>query len=49
MEQANFPFVTKFVRSFSDEYCVYFLTEYIIGLELFDVIREIGLVNKSQS
>lgn len=32
----------EFFRSFKDEYNVYFLTEYIKGVELFDVIRNLG-------
>ena len=30
------------MRSFKDENFIYFLVEYVKGLELFDVIREIG-------
>ena len=32
----------KFIRSFKDNNNIYFLNEYVKGLELFDVIREIG-------
>lgn len=32
----------KFIRTFRDNNNVYFLVEYVRGLELFDVIREIG-------
>ena len=32
----------KFKRSFKDNNNIYFLNEYVKGLELFDVIREIG-------
>lgn len=32
----------QFVRSFRDNNFIYFLEEYIKGMELFDVIREIG-------
>jgi cGMP-dependent protein kinase len=38
----NFPFIVEFVTSFEDENNLYFLLEYIKGLELFDVIRKIG-------
>ena len=32
----------QFIRTFKDSYNVYFLVEYVKGMELFDVIREIG-------
>jgi cGMP-dependent protein kinase len=39
----------KFYRSFKDTNNVYFLVEYLKGMELFDVIREIGLLNTYDS
>lgn len=39
----------KFCRSFRDTCNVYFLVEYVKGMELFDVIREIGLLNSYDS
>ena len=45
----DFPFTLKFVCSFKDEDLIYFVTEFIRGMELFDVIREIGLLNKYDS
>ena len=39
----------QFIRSFKDENFVFFLVEYIKGMELFDVIREIGLLNTYDS
>lgn len=45
----DFPFTLKFVCSFKDEELIYFVTEFIRGMELFDVIREIGLLNKYDS
>lgn len=32
----------NFYRSFKDHNYIYFLVEYVKGMELFDVIREIG-------
>lgn len=32
----------QFLRTYKDDYQVYFLLEYIKGMELFDVIRDIG-------
>ncbi|KAL4507522.1 hypothetical protein ABPG73_012210 [Tetrahymena malaccensis] len=49
MEFNNFPFVMKFLRSFKDDRCIYFLLEFIQGMELFDVIREIGLLSTYDS
>jgi len=39
----------RFMRSFQDEYYIYFLLEFIKGMELFDVIREIGLLSTADS
>mgnify|MGYP000993771142 CR=1 FL=1 len=38
----KFPFIIQFVRSYKDDTNIYFLTEYVKGMELFDVIRDIG-------
>ena len=35
----------EYFRSYKNENFIFFLLEYIKGLELFDVIREIGLLN----
>ncbi|CAD8084743.1 unnamed protein product [Paramecium sonneborni] len=43
------PFIMHFFRSFKDDNNIYLLNEYIPGLELFDAIREIGLLNKNDS
>jgi len=32
----------KLERSFKDDYNIYFLMEYVSGIELFDAIRDIG-------
>jgi len=47
--QIDHPFIMKMVKSLKDENNIYFLTEYIRGKELWDVIREIGLLNKNQT
>ncbi|EGR32104.1 protein kinase domain protein [Ichthyophthirius multifiliis] len=46
---SNFNFIMKFIRTFKDDYCVYFLVEYIQGMELFDVIRDMDFLNVQQS
>ncbi|CAK80945.1 unnamed protein product (macronuclear) [Paramecium tetraurelia] len=43
------PFIMHFFRSFKDENNIYLLNEYIPGIELFDAIRDIGLLNKNDS
>jgi cGMP-dependent protein kinase len=43
------PFIMKLVKTLKDDKNIYFITEHIKGKELFDVIRDIGLLNKKQS
>lgn len=43
------PFIMKLVKTLKDTKNIFFLTEYIKGKELFDVIRDIGLLNKNQN
>jgi cGMP-dependent protein kinase len=49
LETVNFPLIMHFARSFKDNTYIYFLEEYIRGMELFDVIRDIGLLNTYDS
>lgn len=42
MEAVNFPFIVSLIRTFKDDHSVYFLEEYIKGMELFDVIRDMS-------
>lgn len=51
LEEMNYytPFCVNFVRSYKDDKFVYFLMEYINGLELFDAIRVIGILNSEQT
>ena len=42
LEQVNFPFIMKMHRTFKDADFVYFLLSYVGGMELFDVIRQMG-------
>ena len=39
----------KFLRTFKDKQSVYFLVEFIRGIELFDAIRDIGLLGTIDS
>ncbi len=43
------PFIVKLVKTLKDKNFIYFLMEHIKGKELFDVIREIGLLDKNQT
>lgn len=49
LDHSSHPFVLQHCRSFKDERFVYFLTEFINGLELFEVIREMGLLCSKDS
>jgi serine/threonine protein kinase len=35
--------ILKLIKTFKDDRRVYFLTEYVNGIDLFDALREIGL------
>ena len=39
-------FIMKLVKTFKDSMRVYFLTELVVGMDLFDVIRKLGLVRE---
>ncbi len=43
------PFIVKLVKTMKDTSNIYFLMEYIKGKELFDAIREIGLLDTAQT
>ena len=42
LEGVNFPFIMNFHKSLKDNFNIYFLTELVQGIELFDAIRDIG-------
>jgi cGMP-dependent protein kinase len=44
-EQVFHPLVVKYLRTFKDNHYIYFMYEYVRGMELYDVIREMGLLN----
>lgn len=43
------PFIVKMVRTFKDDKRIYFLLEYVHGLELSMILRHIGLLSNSDS
>jgi cGMP-dependent protein kinase len=47
--QIDHPFIVKLVKTMKDAKNIFFLMEYIKGKELFDTIRDIGLLNKTQT
>ena len=49
LSKIDHPFIVKLVKTMKDKNYVYFLMDYIKGKELFDVIRDIGLLNKYQT
>jgi len=49
LEIVNFPFIMQFIKTFKDNNNIYFLVEYVKGMELFDVIRDIGLLGTYDS
>ena len=47
--RVDHPFIVKLVKTLKDDKFIYFLMDYIKGKELFDIIRDIGLLNKKQT
>lgn len=45
LEAINFPFLMTMYRTYKDENFVYFLLGFIQGMELFDVIRKMGILS----
>ena len=47
--KVDHPFIVKLVKTLKDKKYIYYLMDYLKGKELFYVIREIGILNKSQA
>ena len=47
--KVDHPFIVKLIKCLEDNENIYFLMEYLKGKELFEVIRDIGLLNKEQT
>ena len=47
--KTDHPFIMKMVKYLKNEDYIFFINEYIKGKELWDVIRDIGLLNKEQT
>ena len=49
MMNINFPFIVGLEKCFVDDYSFYFLEEYVRGQDLFNCIRDLGLLGKHQA
>jgi len=47
--KTDHPFIMKMVKYLKNDFYIFFINEYIKGKELWDVIRDIGLLNKEQT
>ncbi|OMJ71175.1 hypothetical protein SteCoe_30697 [Stentor coeruleus] len=47
--QVDHPLIIKLVKTFKDEFRVYFLMEFVQGIDLFDALRELGLLNNESA
>lgn len=47
--QIDHPLIIKLVKTFKDENRIYFLMEYVQGLDLFDALREMNILNNENS
>ena len=47
--KVDHPFIVKLVKTLKDDNYIYYLMDYIKGKELFDIIRDIGLLSKPQA
>mmetsp|Transcript_6147 Transcript_6147/g.792 ORF Transcript_6147/g.792 Transcript_6147/m.792 type:complete len:212 (+) Transcript_6147:1707-2342(+) len=47
--QLDHPFILKLIKSFKDSNRIYFLLEYVRGLDLFEVLRQMNLVSNEDA
>ena len=47
--KVDHPFIMKMVKYLKNEHYIFFIMEYIRGKELWEVIRDIGLLNRAQT
>ena len=47
--QLDHPLIMKLVKTFKDDERLYFLTEFVQGQDLFDVLRHLGLLKSNDS
>lgn len=41
--------IMKLVKTYKDDERIYFLTEYVLGQDLFDVMRHLGLLKTADT
>jgi cGMP-dependent protein kinase len=49
LEVLNFPFIMKLFKTFKDDKALYFLTSFIRGMEMFDMIRQVDLLDNEET
>lgn len=49
LKLVNFPLIIKLYNTFKDQYAVHFLLSVIHGLDMFDMIRQIDLLDNDES
>ena len=49
LAENDHPFIIHLVKTFRDNHYLYFLTELITGGELYDAIRQLDLLDRTQS
>lgn len=49
LTNVDHPMILKLIKTFKDSERIYFLTEYIAGTELFDVLQQIGICSEEDS
>ena len=49
LSKLDHPFIVRLVKALKDKNYIYFLMDYIKGKELFDAMRDIGMLNKNQA
>lgn len=45
LQSLNYPFIVKLHKTFYDELAIYLMTSFVAGLEMFDVIKNIGVLD----
>ncbi|CAG9322118.1 unnamed protein product [Blepharisma stoltei] len=49
LQQMDHVFVMKLIKTFRDTKRIYFLLEYVRGMDLFDVLRQMGIVSEKDA
>lgn len=49
LEELNHPFIIRLIKTFKDEKAVHFLMTFINGIEMFDMIRQVDLLENYES